>query len=105
MSRGNCPFVLLFCVEYWHSPPCCFSRTPLVARHLPLYFVVLRRIPALPALLLFSHAMETTGDVSRIICDAWLELRFADPEQGQNQLVIAVKLRHVPPTVLRMRIS
>ncbi len=52
------------------------------------------RVPALAALLLFSHSMETTGDVSRIIFDSWLEVKFADPEAGQNQLITAVKLRH-----------
>jgi len=52
------------------------------------------RVPALAALLLFSHSMETTGDVSRIIFDSWLEVKFADPEAGQNQLITAVKIRH-----------
>ncbi len=51
-------------------------------------------MPAVAALLLFSHSMETTGDVSRIIFDSWLEVKFADPEAGQNQLITAVKLRH-----------
>jgi hypothetical protein len=51
-------------------------------------------VPALAALLLFSHSMETTGDVSRLIFDSWLEVKFADPEAGQNQLITAVKLRH-----------
>ena len=52
------------------------------------------RVPALAALLLFAHAIETTGDVSRIIFDAWLEVMFADSEQGQNQLITAIKLRY-----------
>ena len=51
------------------------------------------RVPILPIILLFSHSLETNASISRIISDSWLEIRFADPEQGQNELLKAVMLR------------
>lgn len=51
------------------------------------------RVPILPVILLFSHSLETNASISRIISDSWLEIRFADAEQGQNELLKAVMLR------------
>jgi len=51
------------------------------------------RVPALPILLLFSHSLETNADMSRIICDSWLEIKCADPNEAQIQLLKAVNIR------------
>ena len=57
------------------------------------YLTASIRAPALPILLLFSQSVETNGDMSRIIFDAWLEVRIADAESAQNQLLTAHRLR------------
>lgn len=57
------------------------------------YLTASIRAPALPILLLFSHSIETNGDFTRIIFDSWLELKLADAESAQNQLLSANKLR------------
>ena len=44
------------------------------------------RMPALPALLLFSHTLDCSGDFSIIVCDCWLELKFLSAEHAQNQV-------------------
>jgi len=64
----------------------------LLETHKP-YLTSSIRVPILPVILLFSHTLETNAHVSRIISDRWLELRFADKEEGQNQLLKAVMLR------------
>lgn len=69
------------------------------------YLTASIRVPALPVLLLFSHSIETNGDVSRIIFDSWLEITFADPETGQNQLLAAVKLRRNWLALLNLKLE
>lgn len=69
------------------------------------YLTASIRVPALPVLLLFSHAIETSGDVSRIIFDAWLELRFAEAECAQNQLVAAARLRRQWLRLLNLKLE
>ena len=44
------------------------------------------RMPALPALLLFSHTLDCSGDFSVIVCDCWLELKFLSAEHAQDQV-------------------
>ena len=44
------------------------------------------RMPALPALLLFSHTLDCSGDFSIIVCDCWLELKFLSAEHAQDQV-------------------
>lgn len=43
-------------------------------------------MPALPALLLFSHTLDCSGDFSVIVCDCWLELKFLSAEHAQDQV-------------------
>ena len=43
--------------------------------------------------------------MSRLIVDSWLELRFADVESGQNQLLRAVKLRRQWLALLNLKLE
>jgi len=69
------------------------------------YLTASIRVPALPVLLIFSHSIETSGDIGRIIVDSWIEVRFAEPEVGQNQLLVAVKLRKQWLRLLNMKLE
>jgi len=57
------------------------------------YLVGTMRVPALPALLLFSQSIDTNVDCSRIVCDGWLELTFESADDAQSILSASVKLR------------
>lgn len=57
------------------------------------YLVGAMRVPALPALLLFAHSIDTNADCSRLVCDGWLEVTFESADDAQSVLSAAVKLR------------
>jgi hypothetical protein len=80
------------------------SKFPVSAKHQILIYLTLletnkpylintMRMPALQSLLLFAKDVDTNINFSRLVFDAWLEVRFPDPEQGQNVLLTAFKLR------------
>ena len=68
------------------------------------YLVNAFRMPAVQTLLLFSQSVDTTSDLSRIVCDGWLELRFTEPSAGQSLLLRACKLRHRWNELLMLRL-
>ena len=51
------------------------------------------RMPALQTLLLFSREVDASATFGRVVFDSWLELRFVDPEQAQNMVLAADRLR------------
>ncbi|KAM5295690.1 putative ATP-dependent RNA helicase DHX34 isoform 1-T3 [Glossophaga mutica] len=57
------------------------------------YLVNCVRIPALQSLLLFSRALDTNGDCSRLVADGWLELQLADSEGAVRLLAASLRLR------------
>jgi len=57
------------------------------------YLVGAMRVPALPAMLLFSQAIDTNAECSRLVCDGWLEVTFQSADDAQSILSAAVKLR------------
>ena len=59
-----------------------------------LYVVNALRMPAAQTLLLFSPSMDTNNNFSRIVCDSWIELQFADASAAQSLLLSACQLRH-----------
>ncbi len=80
------------------------SKHPVSSKHQLLVYLSLletnkpyvmnaMRMPALQTLLLFSHAVDTNAGLSRLVFDSWLEVRFPDPERGQNLLLRASVLR------------
>lgn len=50
------------------------------------YLMTTLRMPSLQTLLLFSNTIETNANFSRLVFDSWIEVKFADPEGGQNQV-------------------
>ena len=68
------------------------------------YVVNAIRMPALQTLLLFSRSIETNCNFGRLVCDSWIEIRFADVEDGQNQLLKAAKLRNIWTEFLDLRL-
>ena len=69
------------------------------------YVVNAIRMPALQTLLLFSRNIETNCNFGRLVCDSWIEIRFADVEEGQNQLLKAAVLRNIWSEFLDLRLS
>eukprot|EP00092_Neocalanus_flemingeri_P025076 GFUD01027192.1.p1 GENE.GFUD01027192.1~~GFUD01027192.1.p1 ORF type:complete len:1156 (+),score=356.79 GFUD01027192.1:283-3750(+) len=69
------------------------------------YLTASLRMPALPALLLFSHTLDTNLSMERLVCDSWLEVKFAQAEQGQNQLLAAARLREYWQELLDLKLS
>ncbi len=63
------------------------------------------RMPALQTLLLFAHSIDTNAAISRLVFDSWLELKFPDPEQAQNMLLKAGKLRSLWQRLLGARLA
>lgn len=57
------------------------------------YLVNCVRIPALQSLLLFSRALDTNGDCSRLVADGWLELQLPDTEGAVRLLAASLRLR------------
>jgi hypothetical protein len=68
------------------------------------YLVNAFRMPAVQTLLLFSQSVDTNSDISRLVCDGWLELRFTEPSAGQSLLLRACKLRHRWNELLMLRL-
>lgn len=69
------------------------------------YLMASMRMPALPALLLFSHSLDCSSDFSRIICDSWLEVNFAVAQDAQDQMLAAVRLRRLWEELLQMKLT
>ncbi|XP_026515450.1 probable ATP-dependent RNA helicase DHX34 isoform X1 [Terrapene carolina triunguis] len=57
------------------------------------YLVNCLRAPALQALLLFSRALDTSADCTRLVADSWLELCVPDSEAALRLLSAALQLR------------
>ncbi|CAG2164792.1 unnamed protein product, partial [Oppiella nova] len=51
------------------------------------------RIPSAHVLLLVSNAIDTNHDFSRIVCDGWLELQFANSLSSQQFISQALEVR------------
>ncbi|XP_030381306.1 probable ATP-dependent RNA helicase DHX34 [Scaptodrosophila lebanonensis] len=57
------------------------------------YLVNCVRLPAAHTLLLFSYAIDTNINVSRVVCDSWVCLEFPLPDSGLEILCRAIRLR------------
>ncbi|XP_054169155.1 probable ATP-dependent RNA helicase DHX34 [Oppia nitens] len=51
------------------------------------------RIPAAHVLLLVSNAIDTDYNLSRIVCDGWLELQFTNSQSSQKFILQALQVR------------
>lgn len=69
-----------------------------------LYQCTTMRMPAAQTLLLFS-SVDTNADLSRIVCDGWIELHFADAAKAQALLYRACQLRHQWHHLLTLRLD
>ena len=69
------------------------------------YLTASMRMPSLPTLLLFSHSLDTNTAMDRVVCDSWLELRFARSEDGGLQLLAAARLRDRWQRLLDLKLS
>ena len=69
------------------------------------YLTASLRMPALPTLFLFCHSIDTSTTMDRVVCDSWLEIKFAQAVDGQKQILAAVKLREYWDQLLNMKLS
>ena len=68
------------------------------------YVVNAIRMPALQTLLLFSRNIDTNCNFRRLVFDSWIEVKFADLEEGQNQFLKATLLRNTWEEFLALRL-
>uniref|UniRef100_A0A8B9ZA43 DHX34-like C2H2-type zinc finger domain-containing protein n=1 Tax=Buteo japonicus TaxID=224669 RepID=A0A8B9ZA43_9AVES len=57
------------------------------------YLVNCVRVPALQALLLFSHSLDTSADCARLVVDGWLEITVPNADSALRLLSTALQLR------------
>ncbi|XP_013379582.1 probable ATP-dependent RNA helicase DHX34, partial [Lingula anatina] len=69
------------------------------------YLVNLMRVPALQTLLLYSNSLDTNADCTRIVCEGWLELRFAEVEAAENIMSAVIQLRTLLQELLKMKLQ
>eukprot|EP00090_Calanus_glacialis_P045237 TRINITY_DN8265_c0_g1_i2.p1 TRINITY_DN8265_c0_g1~~TRINITY_DN8265_c0_g1_i2.p1 ORF type:complete len:1169 (-),score=448.58 TRINITY_DN8265_c0_g1_i2:22-3528(-) len=98
------------------SVPGFTSKHPASSKHQLLVYISLLettkpyltaslRMPALPAMLLFSHTLDINMSMDRLVCDAWLEVKFAVAEHAQNQILAAARLREYWQELLDLKLS
>ncbi|KAF6778768.1 hypothetical protein AHF37_01896 [Paragonimus kellicotti] len=63
------------------------------------------RVPVLPTLLLYAREVDTNANASRIVFDAWLEVRLADVEAAQRALATSVWLRATMEQLMELRLT
>ncbi|KAF7233194.1 hypothetical protein EG68_06116 [Paragonimus skrjabini miyazakii] len=63
------------------------------------------RVPVLPTLLLYAREIDTNANASRIVFDAWLEVRLADVEAAQRALATSVWLRATMEQLMDLRLT
>jgi len=63
------------------------------------------RIPAVQALFLFCHSIDTDADFSRFVFDSWLEVEFADAAVARIMIVTATELRNTWNILLSQRLA
>lgn len=51
------------------------------------------QISAVHMLLLSAQELDTDQECSRIVCDNWIEIQFFHPQDGQDMLILACKIR------------
>ncbi|XP_059479514.1 probable ATP-dependent RNA helicase DHX34 [Neocloeon triangulifer] len=85
-------------------PPGFTTKQPVSSKHQLLMYMTLlettkpyltgtMRMPAAQTLLLFASSIDTNFDFTRVVCDSWLQIRFATPETAQVLVSRVAKLR------------
>ncbi|XP_060113800.1 probable ATP-dependent RNA helicase DHX34 [Heteronotia binoei] len=69
------------------------------------YLVNCLRLPALQALLLLAHSLDTNADCTRIVADSWLELQVPVAETALRLLSTALRLRASWEKVLEQQLA
>ncbi|CAB3383855.1 Hypothetical predicted protein [Cloeon dipterum] len=80
------------------------NKQPVSSKHQLLMYMTLlettkpyltgtMRMPAAQTLLLFANSIDTNFDFTRVVCDSWLQIRFATPETAQVLVSRVAKLR------------
>ncbi|XP_074651789.1 putative ATP-dependent RNA helicase DHX34 [Tubulanus polymorphus] len=69
------------------------------------YLINTMRVPALQTLLLFSASIDTNADMTRILCDGWLELKFKDSDEAQFLVSSVIQLRTTWQDLLKQRLQ
>jgi len=63
------------------------------------------RMPAVQALFLFAHSIDTDPTFSRFVFDSWLEVEFADVSAARIMVITAAELRDTWIQLLSRRLS
>ncbi len=63
------------------------------------------RIPALQSLLLYARSLDTNADLTRILCDDWLEICFLNEETAKKVVSIVIYLRNLIEKLYQIRLE
>ena len=69
------------------------------------YLINTIRLPALPTFLLLSKSVDTNINLSRIIFDSWIEVRFPQPKMALKMFYKAHILRSMWQTLLDSKVN
>ncbi|GAB1602318.1 probable ATP-dependent RNA helicase DHX34 [Argonauta hians] len=69
------------------------------------YLMNVMRIPALQTVLLFGSSLDSNSTCTRIVCDGWLEISFADPDVAQHTVSSVLHLRAAWNNLLKLRLE
>lgn len=92
------------------------SKQPFSAKHQLISYMTLlettkpylmntMRMPAAQTLLLFSQDIHTNFNLSRLVCDSWLQLDFPLPLAAETLLIKVAHIQYLWEKLLQMRLE
>ncbi|XP_066993061.2 probable ATP-dependent RNA helicase DHX34 isoform X2 [Anabrus simplex] len=69
------------------------------------YLVSTLRMPAAHTLLLFSQAIDTNEDFTKLVCDSWIQLKFPMAESAAKFLLKSTQLRTKWEQLLNLKLN
>ncbi len=69
------------------------------------YLINTMRMPALQTFLLFAKTLDTNVNMSRLVIDSWVEIRFPKQLDGIRVLCKALKLRQMWQSLLKIKLD
>ena len=68
------------------------------------YLVGAMRVPAMQTLLLYSSSLDTNTDLTRVVCESWLEIKFDQPEDAEHMISSVVHLRSTWQKLIKLKL-
>ncbi|XP_078313868.1 putative ATP-dependent RNA helicase DHX34 isoform X2 [Crassostrea virginica] len=69
------------------------------------YLINTMRVPALQTVTMFSNFIDTDASCMRLVCDGWIEIRFAEEDAAASTLSSVIQLRATWQNLLKLRLK